>query len=717
MYSFTDIVFENKYFSLKIDSECCAKSLVIKESGEECLAFERLPLFSLTEERPYNNEIKLAYPNKRTVFNANRVRLDGDKLIVGFELVLFEAIVGVKVSDNYLSFTLEDFIVPDEAFDELKMDLPPVAEFRLLQLPVKDRTHFGQWLNVLWDENGAVNLLAPSPYERVDAEKRSGYHVMYVDALRGVKLKGSTASLIASPTEKLFDCIDAFENDYDLPHGVKSRRSDDMNSSALWTASLNPSNVDAHIEYARLGGFKKLLVYYSAFFDDRGPWYYSGNYDYRDTYPNGAKDLKAVIAKLNAAGIKVGVHFLQTFIGIRSRYVTPVADHRLGIKEYYTLSKPLSKSDDVVFVEQNPEWAPMQEDCRVLKFGGEIIQYESFSTEYPYCFKGCKRGHFDTLITEHSLGTIGGVVDICEYGARSIYADQRTSLPDELAEKLADAYNCGFEFVYFDGSEGTRPPYEVNIPLAQYRVYKKFINNPVFCQCAAKAHFSWHMMSGGNAFDVFPMSVFKEKIVQFPAEEAVRMKDDFTIVDFGWWKFDNNTQADIYEYGTSKAAAYDCPVSVQFKLENVEKNPRTSDIYEVMRRWEDVRAKKLLTDEQKAALKDVDTEYTLLINEHGEYELVPYYPIEADERISAFFFERAEKSYVTLWHKTGKAEITLPLEVEDFVYEKSLGASDLEFVVENGYITFTVENKAYISTSLSKEALVAAIKNAKISDM
>ena len=40
------------------------KSLIHKASGEECLdQTERMSMFSLTEPRPYNNEIKLADAN------------------------------------------------------------------------------------------------------------------------------------------------------------------------------------------------------------------------------------------------------------------------------------------------------------------------------------------------------------------------------------------------------------------------------------------------------------------------------------------------------------------------------------------------------------------------------------------------------------------------------------------------------------------------------
>ena len=37
------------------------------------------------------------------------------------------------------------------------------------------------------------------------------------------------------------------------------------------------------------------------------------------------------------------------------------------------------------------------------------------------------------------------------------------------------------------------------------------------------------------------------------------MQDDFTRINFGWWRFNNETQSDIFEYGTSRAAAWDCP--------------------------------------------------------------------------------------------------------------------------------------------------------------
>ena len=115
-----DIVLENKMFCLTLGSDCRAKSLVLKSSGEQCIyKAPDIPFFSLAESRPFNNEIKLSHPNKRTVFNANSLEFDGKKLIVGFDTVAFKAVVDVKFSDRYIAFTLEDFIIVRQILKDL----------------------------------------------------------------------------------------------------------------------------------------------------------------------------------------------------------------------------------------------------------------------------------------------------------------------------------------------------------------------------------------------------------------------------------------------------------------------------------------------------------------------------------------------------------------------------------------------------------------------
>jgi hypothetical protein len=715
-----DVIIENQQLRLVVGGDCVTKSLIHKPTGEECLIpGEEISLFSVTQERPFNNEVKLGHPNKRTTFQANRLRREGNRLIIGFEITPYEAVIEVKETPMYIGFKLVDFIVHPTDYPGLKMSPPPVAELRLLQLPVRNRENFGEWLNVSWDSKTAVNVLATSPYARIDSERRKGCRIMTADAVRDIKLKGAGAALIVSSTDSLLDAIAAVEEDYDLPRGVESRRGDMINVSAYWSSNITPNNVDEHIKYAKMGGFRCMLLYYTCIFQEQNGYSLNGNYDYRPEYPNGREDLKKMVDKIKAAGITPGLHFLHTHIGLLSRYVSPVADHRLNVTRRFTLAKALDKDDTAVYVEQNPEGTVMADDCRVLKFGGELITYEGYTTEPPYCFTGCKRGAYSTIIENHPLGLVGGILDVSEFGGTSVYLDQNSSLQDEIADKIADAYNTGFRYVYFDGSEGTNPPFEFHVPNAQYRVLKKLKPAPLYTEGAAKAHFSWHFLSGGNAFDIFQPEEFKEKIREFPAEEAPRMRQDFTRLNFGWWGYwAYRTQPDMFEYGTSRAAAWDCPVTLMENIEAFKSHPRTDDILEVMRRWEDVRAKNWLTDQQKLELQNLDQEHILLINENGDYELVPYDQIRGaandSEDLLAFIFEREDQRYVVYWHKSGSGSLELPLDAGDITLEKELGGEPISFSANGDQVTIPVGGRCYLRSGLPREELIKAFQKGKL---
>ena len=67
-----NFVFENKKFRLTVGENAITESLIYKENGEELLKEgEEIALFSVTQLRPFNNEVKLAYMNKRTLQQGN----------------------------------------------------------------------------------------------------------------------------------------------------------------------------------------------------------------------------------------------------------------------------------------------------------------------------------------------------------------------------------------------------------------------------------------------------------------------------------------------------------------------------------------------------------------------------------------------------------------------------------------------------------------------
>ena len=712
----TDIIIENAEMRLVLANDGTARSLIHKASGQECLDVrKRIPVFSITQYRPYDNEVMLAYPAKEMKFAADSIFRLGDDLIVSFELTDYEATIGLNITDNYIGFTLKKLEYHMADFGVKRKT--NIDEFTLMQLPVKEREHFGGWLNVVWDEEVAVNLLATNPYAKIDAENRGGYKLLTAEAVSEVKLEGVGAALIVTDKEKLLDNIDQLERDFSLPLGVESRRSRDYKFSYYELRDVSTQNIDEHIAFAKQGGFRQMVIYYPDFAVSMGhfPW--------RPEYPNGMADLQEVTAKIKAAGMMPGFHIHYNKAQINDSYVTPVPDSRLNLRQVFTLAKNLEKGQTIITVEENPAGITLEDGRRILKIGKELVSYEKYTTEPPYQFLNCQRGALNTRQVNREEGDLIGLLDVDTWPI-FVRFNQKTSIQEEVAEKMGKIYKqAGIQFVYFDGSEDAPRPYWFNIPWSKLVMYNNLKPAPVFSEGAVKAHFGWHIQSRGNAFDTFEPEFVKEAVRKHPAAEAQFLSNDFTSLNFGWNDYvapgDNTIgmQADMFEYITSRAAAWDCPIAMLGKLDQLNAHPRTADNLEVIRRWEEVRATDFLTKKQKEGLKDLDQEHTLLINEEGNFELVPYEQIpniaNGSKDVRAFIFERNNKTWVVYWHISGEGELELPVSSDKISLFEELGKEmPLQENTEN--ITVPVGNRRYIQFNLSNKEVIDLFSKANI---
>ena len=138
-------------------------------------------------------------------------------------------------------------------------------------------------------------------------------------------------------------------------------------------------------------------------------------------------------------------------------------------------------------------------------------------------------------------------------------------------------------------------------------------------------------------------------------------------------------------------------------------HPRTDDLLEVLRRWEDVRTTGWLTEAQKKEIIGNQLqEHILLINEQKEYELVPYAQIPtADEKLRAFGFQRNGRSYVVYWHTRGEGTVKLPFSVtlQEELYAPALDTD-----------TLPVSHRRYVSSDLPLAELTAAFAQATLED-
>jgi hypothetical protein len=178
----------------------------------------------------------------------------------------------------------------------------------------------------------------------------------------------------------------------------------------------------------------------------------------------------------------------------------------------------------------------------------------------------------------------------------------------------------------------------------------------------------------------------------------------------------------MLEYATSRAAGWDCPVSLNANLERFKAHPRTPDNLEVLRRWEEVRARNWLTEEQKLMLRDLEQEHILLLDEQGAFELVPYDQIpdvaSGSREIRAFTFQREGEVYVVFWHISGSKNMELSLNPEDVTLQEGLG-QEVPFRSDQnqGTITIPFDNRRFLNTGkLTKGELIEAFRNARIMD-
>ncbi|MEN8230838.1 MAG: hypothetical protein ABFS38_21970, partial [Bacteroidota bacterium] len=168
---------------------------------------------------------------------------------------------------------------------------------------------------------------------------------------------------------------------------------------------------------------------------------------------------------------------------------------------------------------------------------------------------------------------------------------------------------------------------------------------------------------------------------------------------------------------TSRAAGWNSIISLLGNLDHLRNHPRTADNLEVIRRWEEVRLMDFLSEQQKLNLQDPDQEHILLINETGNFELVPYQQLlnvaGEDPDIRAFLFTRNERVWVVYWHCRGEAAITLPVGPDKIQLFEELGRELPLEDTEDGTVV-PVDDRRYLAFDLSREEVVRLLREAVV---
>ena len=193
-----------------------------------------------------------------------------------------------------------------------------------------------------------------------------------------------------------------------------------------------------------------------------------------------------------------------------------------------------------------------------------------------------------------------------------------------------------------------------------------------------------------------------------------------TRCSFGWWHLylprqdgaypTIGTQPDMWEYGQSVAVAWRCPTTIQAELADLKSHPRTADLLETVRRWEEFREKDLMTsEERREILSDYSQEHHLIKRADGSYQIVRYEQIPVgDKFVRAFLFEADGYCWVVYWNTRGSSMLELPIAADAVALFDEFAGKPIEVRSDSGKVTILAAGRAYLRTTLTADAIKKA---------
>ena len=747
------IVFETDSLRLTVGSDGTVQSLVSRASGKEYMAAsKRGPMAAVSwggravpRSQKKNGQFteRWIYQGGHTAA-ASRLTLAGDRLQATFGEAGAMATWRVISRPNYLAFELLE--VAGREIDRIDW----------LCLNLVDLPQQGAWVNFAFEDSFGVCLCAGNVRTNVEMDQAENGVAMRAVAERVVGFQGPTAVLFGCPAPRdcFLDAMAVVERDFGLPAGAENRRRSEARCSYLWASRPTPENVGDYVSLAKRAGFRMVLLSYTAFSTG------AGHFAWRKEYPNGMADLKKVTDTIRAAGLAVGWHIHYSKAHISDRYVTPVPDERLHQVRRFALAEAIDTEAKTIPVDRNPAGCTLDARRRVLKLGKELVAYEGYRTESPFAFTGCRRGHLGTTASQHEAGDGLGLLDVDTW-PDFIRFDQDTDIQDEVARRIGEIYRQTgpYAMVYFDGAEDVHAPFWYHVASAQQRVYRCLDPAPPVCESALYSHFSWHAITRSNAYDIVaPAEGMKDFCRLMPCPTAAERTKDFSRIDFGWLgRFgQRGAGPDVWEYVASRAAAWDCPISLKASPAEIRSNPRWEDCLDAIRTWEEARLGDHLTESQRVALRNVlpeeahyvpcfdqrgiwekiqsgqgltdvqqrilarRQEHHLFRNELGEYELAPISELPlAGGKLKAYHIQRRSRPdeiAVLLWAVDADVELRfasggrVPHAMRPFGQELPVRHSENETVVTIGGRTYLVFREANLEevTGALREAAASA---------
>ena len=587
--------FENEFAKLAVSPAGRCTSLIDKLTGEDYV-LRTSPLVSIKQGDKLHRRAACS--------------LEDGKLVLRFAEARITVTVGVIAKPGYFVFEVES------------VDGPSVDELTFVRLNVKPCEHVSAMSGLAADDRFGVCLRTLNLETRVDVGGNPP--ILRARAFAEHGAERGAAALAACPTARMREVLQDLVREEKVPYsplGGAFALDAEENRGAYVFANVSEKNVGDWIDLARRGGIHTIHL---------SGWEESlGHYEPReDLFTGGLDGMKAVADKLHAAGLKVGIHTLTGCIGTNDPWVRPVPDRRLATDGTFTLTVNLGEEDADVPIAEPPGdyptvWAySSRGNC--IRIDDELIQYSVISKDSPCGFFKCRRGAFGTRAAAHEKGAEVHHL-IARYG--SFIPDEKSTLVDEVAERIARVYNtCGLDQIYMDGAEAMRGWY--GIARMRQAIFTR-LERPALVEASCWDHHSWPFHSRVGAWDHPKWGLKRFADDHFRAIGQYR-RGALLEAQLGWWVILGASRdwhmemPDEIEYLLAKALGHDAPLSFQnVSATGRPSNARQDEYFTMIGRYERLRLADYFGEAVKERLREEREEYRLGRADDGGWQFTP----------------------------------------------------------------------------------------------
>jgi hypothetical protein len=422
---------------------------------------------------------------------------------------------------------------------------------------------------------------------------------------------GSRFAVFACPRAKLATVMQEIEKAEGLPcpqlSGKWGRLSPDVKRSYIMFHDLSEANVDRAIGYAKLANCGMIVLLESCWATSAGHFPIN-----EKNYPDGIESLKRTVHKINAAGLRAGLHFLACGITQNDAYVTPVPDPRLLKDAAVTLAADLDEKATTLTCSEEPNALFPREDKGYegngvdVQIDDEIIRYGGIEGAQ---LTHCTRGAYGTTAAPHKAGA---KVSHLRRHYGMFLRDVDSSINDEVADRIATIVNgCGFGMTYWDGSERLQGDHWYYNPKMQYAFWKRYQNrDTMLMQGSSYAHLSWHLHSRMASADGY--RDIKRLLDERSPGFETGYRRNFMPLDIGWYGLGQQRLTfDDIEYVCCRSIGFDSSIGWSTPVSALDNYPRSRELLEMCGRYEKLRLEDAFDEATRARLREPGKDYRL----------------------------------------------------------------------------------------------------------